>query len=158
MAKPWKLFLFHLFILVNYGQVWCSKFRDEYLVTRILNGHHSPGEFRVIGPTSNSEDFAKTFQCKPNQKNNPANKCSVWQTSTIVSLTLNFNTHINYKIFVKLFFSCRFIYSSLIFKLSDLMNETNFEKKIYLFLFTYSQINRRRHPFLYIMLGIRIGY
>jgi predicted metalloendopeptidase len=66
------------FALVNFGQVWCSKFRDQYLLNRILNGHHSPGEFRVIGTTSNSEDFARTFQCRRGQKNNPVKKCSVW--------------------------------------------------------------------------------
>ena len=31
---------------INYGQVWCGKFRDQSLTNRILNGQHSPGEFR----------------------------------------------------------------------------------------------------------------
>ena len=31
---------------INYGQVWCSKFRDQYLIQRLLNGQHAPGEFR----------------------------------------------------------------------------------------------------------------
>jgi membrane metallo-endopeptidase-like protein 1 len=31
---------------INYGQVWCGKFRDQSLLSRILSGHHSPGEFR----------------------------------------------------------------------------------------------------------------
>ena len=31
---------------INYGQLWCGKYRDQYLITRILNGLHSPGEFR----------------------------------------------------------------------------------------------------------------
>ncbi|CAF0711928.1 unnamed protein product [Brachionus calyciflorus] len=63
---------------INYAQVWCTKYRSQSLLYRILNSNHSPGEFRIIGPTSNSEDFAKVFKCKADQKNNPAKKCSVW--------------------------------------------------------------------------------
>ncbi|CAF0711920.1 unnamed protein product [Brachionus calyciflorus] len=63
---------------ISFGQLWCGKSRDQYLVQAILNDPHSPGEFRIIGPTSNSEDFSKAFQCKQGQKNNPIKKCSVW--------------------------------------------------------------------------------
>lgn len=63
---------------INYAQVWCSKITDQALEQRILNGVHSPGEFRIIGPTSNNEFFSETFKCKPNQSNNPATKCRVW--------------------------------------------------------------------------------
>lgn len=31
---------------INFGQIWCGKFRNQSLVSRILNGDHSPGEFR----------------------------------------------------------------------------------------------------------------
>ncbi|RNA08868.1 endothelin-converting enzyme 1-like isoform X1 [Brachionus plicatilis] len=63
---------------INYAQVWCGKFRDQNLLSRIINGQHSPAEFRVIGPTSNLEEFSEVFSCKKGQKNNPAKKCSVW--------------------------------------------------------------------------------
>ncbi|CAF0711924.1 unnamed protein product [Brachionus calyciflorus] len=63
---------------INYGQVWCGKFRDQNLMSRILNGQHSPAEFRVIGPTSNFDEFSRAFNCKTGQKNHPKNKCSVW--------------------------------------------------------------------------------
>lgn len=63
---------------INYGQIWCGKYRNQNLITRILTGHHSPGEFRVIGPTSNLNEFSKAFSCKLGRKNNPIKKCSVW--------------------------------------------------------------------------------
>jgi len=63
---------------INYGQVWCTKWRSETLRQRILTGVHSPGEFRIIGPTSNFPEFAKAFKCKANTANNPDNKCAVW--------------------------------------------------------------------------------
>lgn len=31
---------------INYAQVWCGKFRDQNLLSKILNGQHSPAEFR----------------------------------------------------------------------------------------------------------------
>ena len=31
---------------INYGQIWCTKWRAETLKQRILTGVHSPGEFR----------------------------------------------------------------------------------------------------------------
>lgn len=31
---------------INYGQVWCSKYRDQALRQQVLTGVHSPGEFR----------------------------------------------------------------------------------------------------------------
>ncbi len=63
---------------INYAQVWCAKFRDASLKSRILTGVHSPGPFRIQGPTSNFVEFSKAFNCKPKQANNPDNKCSVW--------------------------------------------------------------------------------
>jgi neprilysin len=70
--NPFQLFF------INYAQVWCAKYRYENLNYKVLIGHHCPGEFRIIGPTSNMQEFAKVFSCKPNQKNNPQKKCSVW--------------------------------------------------------------------------------
>ena len=45
---------------------------------RIITGDHSPGEFRVIGPLSNREEFAKDFKCPLGSKMNPVKKCQVW--------------------------------------------------------------------------------
>jgi predicted metalloendopeptidase len=63
---------------INFGQIWCGKYRDQSLITRILNLEHPPGEFRIIGSTSNFDEFGKAFKCRLGQPNNPVNKCSVW--------------------------------------------------------------------------------
>lgn len=63
---------------INNAQIWCSKYRDQYLRYQVVSANHSPGPFRINGPTSNSKEFAHVFQCRPNQRNNPSDKCSVW--------------------------------------------------------------------------------
>jgi len=63
---------------VSYGMQWCGKYRDQALINSILTDSHPPGEFRVVGSTSNFKEFSDAFKCKTNQKNNPKKKCSVW--------------------------------------------------------------------------------
>jgi membrane metallo-endopeptidase-like protein 1 len=63
---------------ISYSQLWCSKYHDSALKELILTDYHSPGEFRVIGPLSNNEDFARDFNCPLGSKMNPVDKCSVW--------------------------------------------------------------------------------
>ena len=63
---------------INFGQLWCGKSRDQSMLLSLLNDSHSPGEYRVIGSTSNFDEFSKTFKCKIGQKNNPVKKCSIW--------------------------------------------------------------------------------
>lgn len=40
---------------------------------------HSTARLRVIGPVSNSEDFAKAFNCPVGSPMNPENKCNIWE-------------------------------------------------------------------------------
>ena len=63
---------------ISYAQLWCSKYHDSALREQILTDSHSPGEFRVIGPLSNNNDFAKDFNCPVGSRMNPEKKCSVW--------------------------------------------------------------------------------
>merc|ERR1719357_873857 len=63
---------------ISFGQVWCSKYKDGTLKSRILTGVHSPGEFRIKGPLSNNPDFASDFKCKKGTPMNPEKKCTVW--------------------------------------------------------------------------------
>lgn len=63
---------------VSAANTWCSKYRPESLKLRILTGYHSPGQFRVQGPLSNSDDFARDFRCPLGSKMNPEKKCKVW--------------------------------------------------------------------------------
>ncbi|KAE8748157.1 hypothetical protein FOCC_FOCC005160 [Frankliniella occidentalis] len=63
---------------VSAASSWCSKYRPEALRVRITTGYHSPGEFRVRGPMSNQEDFAKDFNCPVASSMHPTKKCEVW--------------------------------------------------------------------------------
>ncbi|XP_055538182.1 neprilysin-1-like [Wyeomyia smithii] len=66
-----------LFFL-NYAQIWCGSMRPEDALTKIRSSVHSPGIVRVLGPLSNSNDFAEAYNCAPGSPMNPVNKCSVW--------------------------------------------------------------------------------
>lgn len=63
---------------VSAGQIWCSSYREEAMKSRVTTGVHSPGQFRVNGPMSNSKEFAADFNCAVGTKMNPASKCEVW--------------------------------------------------------------------------------
>ncbi|XP_030765452.1 neprilysin-2 isoform X1 [Sitophilus oryzae] len=63
---------------ISAANTWCSTYRPESLKLRILTGYHSPGQFRVQGPLSNSVDFVKDFNCPVGSKMNPAKKCHIW--------------------------------------------------------------------------------
>uniref|UniRef100_T1ISE4 M13 family peptidase n=1 Tax=Strigamia maritima TaxID=126957 RepID=T1ISE4_STRMM len=66
-----------LFFL-NYAQIWCGSMRPEDALSKIRSSVHSPGPIRVLGPLSNSEDFAKAYDCPAASRMNPPHKCSVW--------------------------------------------------------------------------------
>lgn len=66
-----------LFFL-NYAQIWCGNMRDEEALQKIRTSVHSPGSIRVLGPLSNSKDFAKAYKCPLGSRMNPVDKCSVW--------------------------------------------------------------------------------
>uniref|UniRef100_A0A0A9W738 Membrane metallo-endopeptidase-like 1 n=3 Tax=Lygus hesperus TaxID=30085 RepID=A0A0A9W738_LYGHE len=66
-----------LFFL-NYAQIWCGTMRPEDALTKIRSAVHSPGPIRVIGPLSNSEEFARAYTCPLGTPMNPTSKCSVW--------------------------------------------------------------------------------
>lgn len=66
-----------LFFL-NFAQVWCGAMRPEATRNKLNTAIHSPGRFRVIGTLSNSDDFAREFQCERGSPMNPVQKCGVW--------------------------------------------------------------------------------
>lgn len=63
---------------ISAANTWCSKYRPEAMKLRITTGFHSPGEFRVLGPFSNMNEFSKDFNCPVDSKMNPSKKCAVW--------------------------------------------------------------------------------
>lgn len=73
-----KNFTSEQLFFISYAQLWCQVYRPEALKVRIRSGVHSPAQFRVEGPLSMSDDFAKAFQCKPGTRYNPFKKCTLW--------------------------------------------------------------------------------
>ncbi|CAF0871999.1 unnamed protein product [Rotaria sordida] len=63
---------------INYAHTWCTKMTNEYALSRLRTDEHSLGQLRVIGPTSNFNEFDRAFGCTPGQGNSRKNKCIVW--------------------------------------------------------------------------------
>ena len=63
---------------ISYAQVWCEIATPEYMLGELLDGEHSPGRFRVIGPLGNSEDFQREFNCPADAPMNRVDKCKLW--------------------------------------------------------------------------------
>lgn len=64
---------------VAYAQTWCTLYRPEGLKVQMMTDPHSPGQFRVQGPLSQSPAFAKAFSCRNASRYNPTEKCKLWQ-------------------------------------------------------------------------------
>ncbi|XP_017752722.1 PREDICTED: endothelin-converting enzyme 1-like [Eufriesea mexicana] len=68
-----------LFFL-SFGNLWCETEEDrETAIKSAKYDVHSAARLRVIGPVSNSEEFAKAFNCPVGSPMNPKNKCNLWQ-------------------------------------------------------------------------------
>lgn len=62
----------------SFAQLWCGYTRPEALLTQTRRDPHSPAMWRVIGSLSNSEDFARVFNCSQDSIMNPIKKCRIW--------------------------------------------------------------------------------
>ncbi|XP_071875858.1 uncharacterized protein [Bombus fervidus] len=67
-----------LFFL-SFANLWCETADKEELISQGKYDVHSTARLRVIGPVSNSEDFAKAFNCPVGSPMNPENKCNIWE-------------------------------------------------------------------------------
>ena len=63
---------------VSAANVWCAKYRPKALKLRVLTGVHAPDMFRVRGPFSNMNEFARDFKCPLGSPMNRREKCQVW--------------------------------------------------------------------------------
>lgn len=63
---------------VAYAQTWCTLYRQEALKVQMMTDPHSPGQFRVRGPLSQNDAFAKAFNCRNGSRYNPESKCHLW--------------------------------------------------------------------------------
>ncbi|HYQ79858.1 MAG TPA: M13 family metallopeptidase, partial [Anaeromyxobacteraceae bacterium] len=60
------------------AQVWCGKYRPEFMRLLVQTDPHSPPRWRVDGPLSNLPDFAEAFQCRAGDPMVRAERCQVW--------------------------------------------------------------------------------
>ena len=65
------------FALSAFAQGWARSVTPDEAVRRIRLDPHSPTQFRVRGPLSNNEEFAKAFSCRVGSPMNNEKKCSV---------------------------------------------------------------------------------
>ncbi|CAO1438417.1 unnamed protein product [Diamesa serratosioi] len=65
---------------ISYAQFYCTIVRDEYKNATLDNNEvHSLPRFRVIGPLTNSLDFAKDFNCSAESyMNSKIDRCGIW--------------------------------------------------------------------------------
>jgi membrane metallo-endopeptidase-like protein 1 len=77
-ALPGLKYTHRQLFFLAFAQVWCTNSRAEDNHMSILTDPHSLPRYRVIGPISNSREFAEQFSCPKNSLMNPTTKCEVW--------------------------------------------------------------------------------
>jgi len=63
---------------LGFANVWCQNITDAAARQRAQTDPHSSGQFRVIGPVSNTPEFAQAFGCKAGQPMVRENVCRAW--------------------------------------------------------------------------------
>lgn len=63
---------------ISAAQIWCDVTKPSYDKWFYRTNSHAPNSFRIIGSFSNSYDFSRDFNCAPDSKMNPVNKCELW--------------------------------------------------------------------------------
>ena len=76
--EDWNGFTPRQLVFLGFSQIWCQNRTEQ--VARMLAqvDPHSFARERVIGPLSNSPEFAKAFSCKPGEPMVAAKACRVW--------------------------------------------------------------------------------
>jgi endothelin-converting enzyme/putative endopeptidase len=65
-------------LYLGFAQVWCQNTTEESARMLAAVDPHSAARFRVIGPLSNTPEFAKAFSCKPDDAMVRPKACRVW--------------------------------------------------------------------------------
>ncbi|XP_017889317.1 neprilysin-3-like [Ceratina calcarata] len=65
-------------LFISFANVWCEVTDSEEYLKLLQRDTHSPGPLRVIGTVSNSEDFAKAYNCPLGSPMNPKKKCNIF--------------------------------------------------------------------------------
>jgi len=63
---------------IAYAQQWCTQTRPEQLRSQAQTDPHAPDEYRTNSVLQDLPEFAKSFNCKPNDKMVSAKACRVW--------------------------------------------------------------------------------
>lgn len=63
---------------ISYAQFWCNDVQPDYRKYGVASDDHLPGQFRVIVPLANFDEFAKEFQCELDTPMNPVRKCKLY--------------------------------------------------------------------------------
>lgn len=63
---------------IAYATGWCSVYSPNNLRYRVLYDVHPPARNRILATVSNSEHFAKDFNCPKGSPHNPEMRCTVW--------------------------------------------------------------------------------
>ncbi|XP_057332179.1 membrane metallo-endopeptidase-like 1 [Microplitis mediator] len=63
---------------IGFGALWCTEATEEYAEAIKDQDEHSPANLRVLGAISNSEEFARAFNCPKGSTMNPEKKCDIW--------------------------------------------------------------------------------
>nr|CAH8838749.1 unnamed protein product [Trichobilharzia regenti] len=62
----------------NFAQIFCEKYNSEGLIEHMTDADHVLGHYRLVGTLSNSENFARAYNCPVDSPMNPSVKCHVW--------------------------------------------------------------------------------
>jgi len=76
--KAWSGFTPRQLLFLGFSQIWCQNRTEQ--VARMLAqvDPHSAARWRVVGPLSNSAEFARAFSCKPGDPMVAPKACRVW--------------------------------------------------------------------------------
>ena len=55
-------------VLLGWAQAWRGKVTDDYVKKQVVSDPHSPRQFRVIGPTRNTDVWYDAFKVQPSDK------------------------------------------------------------------------------------------